>query len=77
MLVLQYGLNFCNNFGNTAQGGTLVLVLGCLHGKHAVLCGIWIRTKEFLKEPDKSRKILMEFADRRTFRMYSNLLSLV
>jgi len=51
------------------RGGTLVLVLGGLHGKYAVLCGIWVKTKQLLKELDKSWKILMEFADRRTFQM--------
>ena len=52
-------------------------VLGGLHRKHAVLCGIWVRTKQLLKELDKSRKILMEFADRRTFLMNTNSLSVV
>jgi hypothetical protein len=54
-----------------------VLVLGGLHGKHAVPCGSWVRTEQLLKEPDKSRKILMEFVDRRAFRMINNSLSVV
>jgi hypothetical protein len=59
------------------RGGTLVLVLGDLHGKHAVLCGILVRTKQLLKEADKSWKIFIEFADRRTFRMNNNSLSVL
>ena len=42
-----------------------------------MLCLILVRTEQLLKEPDKSRKVLIEFTCPRTFRMNTCSLSVV
>jgi hypothetical protein len=46
-----------------------MLPLGRLHGKHQVQRGIWVPTQHLVWYREKPRKILIELAGRRTFRM--------
>jgi hypothetical protein len=48
------------------------LIFGGLHEKHAVQCGIWVPTQHSLWDQGKPRKILIEFAGCRTFRMQTD-----
>jgi hypothetical protein len=49
-----------------------MFLLGGLHVKHAVQRGIWVTTQHLLGDQGKQRKILMELAGRRTFRMQTD-----
>jgi hypothetical protein len=52
------------------------LILGGLHEKHEVQRGIWVPTQHLLWDQGKPRKILIELAGRRTFRMQTEVLRL-
>jgi hypothetical protein len=48
------------------------LIFGGLHEKHTVPRGIWVPTQRSLWDQGKPRKILIELAGRRTFRMQTD-----
>jgi hypothetical protein len=69
---MKFWKKFSPTLGGLHLGEILKLTLGGLHVKHAVQRGIRVPTQRLLWDQGKPRKILIEMAGRRTFRMQTD-----